>query len=67
VKKPTKDRKSPLAKQAEKFFSFNNDAVGFPPLGNFVEYSNGPVIVHTFTTYSVCEEPIPDPRKYKAG
>jgi len=60
VKKP---KKSNLAKQAEKLFSFNEaDLVTLPQAPS---YSTGPVILQTFTTYSVCEDPIPDPRKQK--
>ena len=59
----TKVKKSALVKQAERFFSFDdaNLATQIPSAPN----STSPQIIQTFTTYSVCEDPIPDPRKKK--
>lgn len=60
VKKP---KKSNLVKQAEKIFSFHDaDLVTLPQTPS---YSTAPMILQTFTTYSVCEDPIPDFRKQK--
>jgi hypothetical protein len=58
-----KIKKSTLAKQAEKFFVFHESAP-VPPLepSTTPNYMGGPVIIQTFTTYSACELPIPDPR-----
>ncbi len=56
-------RKSTLAKQADKFFSFNDAEIAAP--AQPASYPAGPVVVQTFTTYSACEDPIPDPRKQK--
>jgi len=54
-----KKTKSALTKESEKFFSFHDadlaTAQPAPP-------SPSPVFVQTFTTYSVCEDPIPDLR-----
>ena len=55
-------KKSTLAKQAEKLFSsYQNPGIaGIPE--TYLPYRNdapAPVIVQTFTTYSVCEDPIP--------
>lgn len=55
-------KKSALAKQAEKLFSYQNtDVVVIRE--PYPTYPTEPVIVQTFTTYSVCEDPIPDLRK----
>lgn len=59
-----KAKKSTLAKQAERFFSFHDIDVTLPPEST-PTYSPAPMIVQTFTTYSVCEDPIPDLRKQK--
>jgi hypothetical protein len=59
-----KTKKSDLAKQAEKLFSFHGSDVithqEYSP-----SYLAAPVVVQTFTTYSVGEDPIPDLRKQK--
>jgi hypothetical protein len=58
-------KKSALAREAEKVFHFQEgvDVVGDQE--HYVEYPQQPVTVRieTFTTYSVCEEPIPNPLK----
>ncbi len=57
-----KTKKSVLAKQAEKLFSFHGtDTMPTQP----ASYPTAPVSVQTFTTYSACEDPIPDLRKQK--
>lgn len=57
-----KTKKSDLSKQAELFFSFNN----FPPSTEVVpSYIAAVPVIRTFTTYSVFEAPIPDPRNQK--
>jgi len=58
-------KKSDLATQADKFFSFHDAlplefAPLYPP-----SYYPSPMIIRTFTTYSVCETPIPDLRNQK--
>lgn len=60
MKKATK--KSSLAKQAEKLFSFHDSEIAVPP-EPIPAPPASPVFVQTFTTYSVCEEPIPNLRK----
>jgi hypothetical protein len=57
MKKP---KKSALAEQAGKLFSFQEGADVVGNQDHYVEYPQQSVIVHTFTTYSVCEEPIPN-------
>jgi len=59
-----KTKKSKLAKQAEKFFSFHDSDLA-TPRESVPSYTTAPLIVQTFTTYSVCEDPIPDLRKQK--
>lgn len=61
-----KTKKSTLAKEAEKLFSFHETDFALPaqPIPQS-PYPTAPVIVQTFTTYSVCEDPIPDLRKQK--
>jgi hypothetical protein len=58
-----KTKKSILAKQAEKLFSFHDADVAVPTQPAL--YPTAPTVVQTFTTYSVCEDPIPDLRKQK--
>jgi hypothetical protein len=53
-------RKSALAKQAEKLFSYENSDAPVIADTPYPTYGTEPVIVQTFTTYSVCEEPIPN-------
>lgn len=54
-------RKSALAREAERIFPQQEHApTGYEP--QFAPAS-APVIVQTFTTYSVCEDPIPNPYK----
>jgi hypothetical protein len=58
-----KRKKSALVKQSEKFFLFDEhtSSIPFDPVTS-PNYGT-PMVVQTFTTYSVCEEPIPDLRK----
>jgi hypothetical protein len=58
-----KAKKSALAKEAERLFSFRESDAAFPTLP--APYPATPVFLQTFTTYSVCEDPIPDLRKQK--
>ena len=51
--------KSALAKRAERLFSFQNSEVVVIP-ESYPTQPTAPTIVQTFTTYSVCEDPIPD-------
>ena len=54
-------KKSTLAKEAEKLFSYQNLGIAGVP-ETYFPYPNEapvPVTVQTFTTYSVCEDPIP--------
>lgn len=55
-----KTTKSPLAKQAERLFSFHDQSSisTFPE--SYTMYPGEPRIVPSFTTYSVCEDPIPN-------
>ena len=55
-------KKSALARQAEKLFSQQSPAVS-APLENYPVYSGELRVVQTVTTYSACEEPIPNPYK----
>jgi len=53
---------SALAKRAERLFSFHDSDIATVP----ESYPTQPVpatTMRTYTTYSVCETPIPDPRK----
>lgn len=61
-----KSKKSTLAEEAEKLFSFHGADLAVPtqPIPSS-PYPSAPIIVQTFTTYSVCEDPIPDLRKQK--
>jgi hypothetical protein len=59
-----KEKKSMLAKQAEKLFSLNGTDTHMSH-EYLPSYPTSPVVVQTFTTYSVCEDPIPDFRKQK--
>jgi hypothetical protein len=58
-----KTKKSALAKEAEKLFSFREGDTSLPIQP--ASYPATPVLMQTFTTYSVCEDPIPDLRKQK--
>jgi hypothetical protein len=58
-----KAKKSTLAKEAERLFSFHGTDTPMP--SQPATYPVIPMIVQTLTTYSVCEDPIPDPRKLK--
>jgi hypothetical protein len=53
--------KSKLVKQTEKFFSQQAEPLFFPDFQP--AYPGEPRIVPSYTTYSVCEDPIPGPRK----
>jgi hypothetical protein len=56
-------KKSKLVKQAEKIFRYQP---GTPPVvayEPYLTYPSEPTVVQTFTTYSVCEDPIPNPYK----
>ena len=53
--------KSVLSKEVEKIFTYEPEAT--PPAVGYEQYvtlSNQNVVVQTFTTYSVCEDPIPN-------
>ena len=55
-------KKSALAKQAEKLFPAQ-DSPTIVAYESQLSYPNEPRYVQTFTTYSVCEDPIPNPFK----
>lgn len=55
-------KKTLLVKQFEKLFSYPySDPVGIPEPNP--SYPGEPRTVQSFTTYSACEDPIPNPRK----
>ncbi len=58
-----KTKKSQLQQKAEKFFSFDKGADVTTLPERYLDYPSEPVVVQTFTTYAVCEDPIPDYRK----
>jgi hypothetical protein len=55
-----KTRKSRLATEAETFFNFGTDAAMPSRPEPEQQPPTTPVYVQTFTTYSACEEPIPN-------
>ncbi len=57
-------KKSKLAKRANRLFSFQNSET-MPIQEYYSAYPTIPTIVETFTTYSVCEPPIPELRKQR--
>lgn len=60
-KKPTKQKKSVLAKQAEKLFSQQVAPLPpYEPAPAYPAYFGELRVVQTVTTYSACEEPIPN-------
>jgi hypothetical protein len=55
-------KKSAMAREAERIFQLQPQAAPFAYEPTFTRPAQ-PVVVHTFTTYSVCEDPIPNPSK----
>lgn len=57
-------KKSALARRAAKLFVYrDSEVIDTPELFSDEVTDSNPIIVQTFTTYSVCEPPIPDLRK----
>jgi hypothetical protein len=53
-------QKSVLVKQVEKLFPMQ-DSPAISAYEQYLPYPTEPRYVQTFTTYSVCEDPIPNP------
>jgi hypothetical protein len=64
MKKVAKAVKSELEKQYERFFPFaSGTGVPSPQLQPYPEYPSPMRVVQSVTTYSACEDPIPNPYK----
>jgi hypothetical protein len=56
-----KNKKSALQQRVEELFLLPPDsAPTVPPADFYPTYPEGPKVIQTYTTYSVCEEPIPN-------
>lgn len=56
-------KKSALAKQAEKLFPVQHSSIPMPAADPYPAYYGELRVVQTVTTYSACEDPIPNPYK----